>query len=98
MPTYHTVTAIWAIHRPCRRVRSRQEREEKDRILVSVTPLKQKIPGTSGDALFQATVRDLAANELVFAVVGPVGSGTSEIAEALNSPLTKSNDSDSLGW
>jgi deoxycytidylate deaminase/dephospho-CoA kinase len=31
----------------------------------------------------RALLRDLASNELIFAVVGPVGSGTSEIAKAL---------------
>jgi len=35
----------------------------------------------------QTTVRELASNEFIFGVVGPVGSGTSEIAEALQSLL-----------
>jgi len=57
---------------------------------VSVTPLKQRASVAPGKAPFQTAVSDLAANELVFAVVGPVGSGTSEIAEALESLLRKS--------
>lgn len=53
---------------------------------MSVTQLKTaKPPETS--APFQAAVSELAANEMIFAVVGPVGSGTSEIAEALESLL-----------
>lgn len=54
---------------------------------MSVTPLKKKPSGEPGRAPFQSAVSDLAANELVFAVVGPVGSGTSEIAEALEGLL-----------
>jgi hypothetical protein len=54
---------------------------------MSVTPLKQKPSGDLGQAPFQSAVTDLMANELVFAVVGPVGSGTSEIAEALEGLL-----------
>ncbi len=50
---------------------------------MSVTPLKQNALDVPSKAPFQSTVSDLAANELVFAVVGPVGSGTSEIAERL---------------
>jgi hypothetical protein len=59
---------------------------------MSVTPLKQKPSGDLSQAPFQSAVTDLMANELVFAVVGPVGSGTSEIAEALEGLL---ND---CGW
>ena len=33
-------------------------------------------------------LRDLSANELVFAVVGPIGSGTSWVAEALSNLLS----------
>jgi hypothetical protein len=47
---------------------------------MSVTPLKQKTLNVPGKAIFQSAVSDLAANELVFAVVGPVGSRTSEAA------------------
>ena len=65
-------------------------RQRKGRALMSVTPLKQKILDVPGKAPFQSAVSDLAANELVFAVVGPVGSGTSEIAEALEGLLNKS--------
>ena len=36
----------------------------------------------------QELIRDLIANELVFAVVGPVGSGTSEIADTLETLLS----------
>lgn len=57
---------------------------------MSVTPLKQKATSTQGTAPFQAAMSDLAANEMIFAVAGPVGSGTSEIAEALESLLGKS--------
>jgi deoxycytidylate deaminase len=39
------------------------------------------------DTSYQGTVRELIANELVFAVVGPVGSGTSEIAVSLKNLL-----------
>ncbi|MBF0332279.1 MAG: hypothetical protein HQL40_01365 [Alphaproteobacteria bacterium] len=35
----------------------------------------------------QSDVRDLAANELIFGMVGPVGSGASEVAEALETLL-----------
>jgi deoxycytidylate deaminase len=38
---------------------------------------------------YQGTVKELIANELVFAVVGPVGSGTSEIADSLKVLLEK---------
>ena len=54
---------------------------------MSVTQLKQSPVGATSRAPFQAAVTDLLANELVFAVVGPVGSGTSEIAEALEGLL-----------
>lgn len=57
---------------------------------MSVTPLKHKSSGAPGKAPFQSTVGELAANELVFAVVGPVGSGTSEIAHALEGLLNDS--------
>ena len=57
---------------------------------MSVTSLKQKPSGDSDQAPFQSAVTDLMANELVFAVVGPVGSGTSEIAEALEGLLNDS--------
>ncbi len=55
-----------------------------------MTPLKQRPQSVPGKAPFQAAVTDLAANELVFAVVGPVGSGTTEIAEALQELLEDS--------
>lgn len=57
---------------------------------MTVTSLKQKISSSPGRSLYQNAVTDFAAKELVFAVVGPVGSGTSEIAEALEGLLNKS--------
>jgi len=57
---------------------------------MSVTTMKKKTSVAPGTAPFQAAMSDLAANELIFAVVGPVGSGTSEIAEALENLLVKS--------
>jgi len=57
---------------------------------MSVTPLKQKPQSAPGKAAFQAAVTELAANELIFAVVGPVGSGTTEIAEALRELIDES--------
>ena len=59
---------------------------------MSVMPLKQKVQGAPGKAPYQSAVSDLAANELVFAVVGPVGSGTTEIAQSLRELL------ESLGY
>lgn len=52
------------------------------------TPLT-KIPAivSSGKAPSRMVLDGLAANELIFAVVGPVGSGTSEIAETLETLL-----------
>ena len=52
------------------------------------TPLT-KIPVivSSGKAPSRMVLDRLAANELIFAVVGPVGSGTSEIAETLETLL-----------
>ena len=55
---------------------------------MSVTPLKKAKPPET-NAPFQTAVSELAANEMIFAVVGPVGSGTSEIAEALESLLAQ---------
>ena len=55
--------------------------------IMSVSSLKKKNAPTAIDAPFQSAVGALASNELVFAVVGPVGSGTSEIAEKLESLL-----------
>ena len=43
--------------------------------------------GVEVEAPFQTAVGDLAANEFVFAVVGPVGSGTSQVAAQLGSLL-----------
>lgn len=57
---------------------------------MNVTLLKQQKSDAPSDAPFQSAVKDLAANELIFAVVGPVGSGTSEIAEALEELLRES--------
>ncbi|WP_119422953.1 anti-phage dCTP deaminase [Desertibaculum subflavum] len=57
---------------------------------MSVAPLRKTTSKTSINAPYQSAVRDLAANEFVFAVVGPVGSGTSEIAEALEGLLNES--------
>ncbi len=57
---------------------------------MNVTALKQQKSDAPSDAPFQSAVKDLAANELIFAVVGPVGSGTSEIAEALEELLRES--------
>lgn len=57
---------------------------------MSVTSLKQKSSNLPSGAAYQSTVTDFASNELVFAVVGPVGSGTSEIAEALAGLLSRS--------
>ena len=55
---------------------------------MSVTKLKAtNLAGAN--APFQAAVNELTANEMIFAVVGPVGSGTSEIAEALESLLSQ---------
>lgn len=48
---------------------------------------KSKAKGASNTA--QTVVRDLAANELVFGIVGPVGSGTSEVASALEKLLAQ---------
>lgn len=59
--------------------------------LVAVTTLKKKSPNARKAAPFQDAINELAANELVFAVVGPVGSGTSEIAEALEGLLAESD-------
>ena len=56
---------------------------------MSVTPLRKPAVGQATTP-FQATMSELVANEMIFAVVGPVGSGTSEIAEALESLLTRS--------
>ncbi len=56
---------------------------------MSVTPLKRETLLSGSKAPFQSAVSELASNELVFAVVGPVGSGTSEIAEALEAELTR---------
>ena len=39
---------------------------------------------SSGQQSSQQLLRSLSANELVFGVVGPVGAGTSEIAQALS--------------
>jgi len=53
--------------------------------MASVPSAMQRVPANdrSGrDA--QDVVKELAANELIFGVVGPVGSGTSEVAEALS--------------
>lgn len=55
----------------------------------SVTALRPKTTAKGSDAPLQAAVADLTANEFVFAVVGPVGSGTSEIAESLETLLAK---------
>ena len=49
--------------------------------------LKADSPGPRKTAS-QTLVRNLAANEFVFAVVGPVGSGTSEIADVLKGQLS----------
>jgi deoxycytidylate deaminase/dephospho-CoA kinase len=57
---------------------------------VAVATLKKKSSTGRKKAPFQDAINELAANELVFAVVGPVGSGTSEIAEALEVLLAKS--------
>lgn len=46
-------------------------------------------PITHDNEPYQGAVSEFAANELVFGVVGPVGSGTSEIAQALESLLQK---------
>ena len=54
---------------------------------MSVTALKPRNAASKSKAPFQSAISDLAANEMVFAVVGPVGSGTSEIAEALETLL-----------
>ncbi len=56
---------------------------------MSVTALKPRDVASKTEAPFRTAMNDLAANELVFAVVGPVGSGTSEIAEALENLLPK---------
>jgi hypothetical protein len=56
---------------------------------MSVTALKPRTTVSKTDAPFQAAMSELVANELIFAVVGPVGSGTSEIAEALEGLLAK---------
>jgi hypothetical protein len=58
-------------------------------VLMSVTTLRKAAAGPR-QTPFQAAVRDLAANEMIFAVVGPVGSGTSEIAETLEALLSTS--------
>lgn len=55
---------------------------------MSVTQLKAKSVAGTSKAPFQSAMSDLASNEFIFAVVGPVGSGTSEIAETLESLLT----------
>lgn len=55
--------------------------------MVSVTPLKHRAFSAPSQAPYQSAVCGLSANELVFAVVGPVGSGTSEIADALGGLL-----------
>ncbi|WP_225032062.1 anti-phage dCTP deaminase [Paraburkholderia sp. XV] len=51
--------------------------------LVSVSTLKSKAGRDSSQ-----TLKEAAANEYVFAVVGPAGSGTSWVAEALRTLLT----------
>jgi deoxycytidylate deaminase len=56
---------------------------------MSVTPLRKAAAGQN-PAPYQAAMSEFAANEMIFAVVGPVGSGTSEIAEALETLLSKS--------
>lgn len=56
---------------------------------MSVTPLRKAASGHT-PAPFQAVMSEFAANEMIFAVVGPVGCGTSEIAEALETLLSKS--------
>jgi deoxycytidylate deaminase/energy-coupling factor transporter ATP-binding protein EcfA2 len=59
---------------------------------MGVTTLKQKTSDAPREAPFQSAMSELTANELIFAVVGPVGSGTSEIAEALEGLLKPSYD------
>ena len=60
---------------------------------MSLSTLSDKASATvsSGEAPSRAVLDGLAANELIFAVVGPVGSGTSEIAETLDT-LLRSKD------
>lgn len=54
-----------------------------------VEPIRQIRTRMRAAAPFQVAVRELTANEIVFGVVGPVGSGTSEIAEALETLMGK---------
>jgi deoxycytidylate deaminase len=54
---------------------------------AAVVSIKTK-SDPSSDQSSRAAIRDSAANEFVFAVVGHVGSGTSEIAKLLKSLLT----------
>ncbi len=49
-----------------------------------------KKPDVSAGRSSQTEIRESAANEFVFAVVGHVGSGTSEIAKLLKSVLSQS--------
>jgi deoxycytidylate deaminase len=55
---------------------------------MSTNPEKSSQESLSNKAPADSVLRDLNANELVFAVVGPIGSGTSWVAGALSSLLT----------
>ena len=50
---------------------------------------KLRTHSSSPEAPFRTALNELGANELIFAVVGPVGSGTTEIAQTLKFLLDK---------
>lgn len=51
------------------------------------TIAQKSLQGAPLGSVSSLAVKELHANELIFAVVGPVGSGTSEVAEALRATL-----------